>query len=400
MGSLKIISCEHDVVMFHAGADRIPAAAETVKRLGVRYQHYGWPGITRALDGDILVSASERIFHVDPFGRTVLSRSADGGRTWGEPRVIFDSVTDDRDCAVNTLLDGTIIATWFTSQAWVNRADDRMPWWRKIAERLTPDTLTALSRAWLRRSRDGGRTWEDSVYPTIIGQHAGPTVLSNGDILYCGPFNGPDRPRLLATRSSDGGITWSVIGEIPGAVMKTKGTGRLHTQFDENHALEIAPDHIICAFRSELGHAKMVPLRADGSEAPTQTQNRNVNITRTTDGGRTWTEPEDTGVYGFPSYLLRLAAGQILCVFGDRRGPWAIRAIVSYDDGATWDTGNVLTLWESPHVTDMGYPVALEVSPGEVLCVFYSVPVLDMTPDYENHDPRKAGILSARIRLG
>ena len=393
---MKILETVHGVVMSHPGADRIPDAVPYVREKGLRFQHYGWPGVTRTLDGDLLVSASERIGHVDPFGRVVVSRSTDAGHTWGEPQVVFDSVTDDRDAALCTLPDGTIVLTWFSSRSWASPGGE----WQERARQANPDTLRALSRGWLRRSFDGGRTWEERVYPTVVGQHAGPTVLSSGDILYCGPFHDPERPSLLATRSTDGGMTWSVMGEVPCPIIKTKDTGRLLTQFDENHALEIATDHIICAFRSELGHAKMVPLGADGSEAPTQKQNRNVNIVRTTDGGRTWTEAEDTGVYGFPPYLLRLAAGPILCLVSDRRGPWAIRAIISYDDGATWDTDNVLTIWESPHVTDMGYPSAVEVSPGEVLCVFYSVPVLDMTPDYERYDPRKAGILSARIRLG
>jgi len=382
MATLRIAKKEHGVVMSHPGADRIPAAAASVKQWGSRCQHYGWPGITRTLEGDILVSASERIRHVDPFGRTVVARSDDGGHTWGEPQVVFDSVTDDRDHALNTLPDGTVVSTWFSSQAWTNTsASYWLPAWQEIRDRLTADTLHALSRGWLRRSHDGGRTWEESVYPTLVGQHAGPSVLANGDMIYCGRLAGPKGPQLVATRSGDGGLTWAVVGEIPCATFTREDGGGCHTLFNENHALEIGPGRILCAFRAAR-------------------EPRNVHIARTTDGGRTWTAPEDIGVYGFPSHLLRLAAGPILCVFGDRRGPWAIRAVLSYDDGMTWDADNVLTLWESPVVVDMGYPVALEINAGEVLCAFYSVPVPDMTPDYGTYDVRNTGILSTRIWLG
>ena len=376
---MKVVKVEHGTVMSSAGASRIPAAAGSVEALGIRYQHYGWPGISRTTVGDILVSASERITHVDPFGRVVVCRSTDGGHSWDEPQVVFDSATDDRDAALCTLPDGTVVASWFSSRSWA-RDHYLKPEWEELKESVTPSTLRALSRGWLRRSHDGGSTWEDEVYPTIVGQHAGPTALANGDLIYCGPAAGPEGRRLVATRSTDGGLTWSVVGEIACARQVDEKTGDVHLAFNESHALEIAPDRILCAFR-------------------TNTENRNVHLARTEDGGQTWSGPEDIGVYGFPSFQVRLAAGPILCLFGDRRGPWAVRGVLSYDDGDTWDVGTVLTFWESPNRMDMGYPGAIEVSPGEVLCVFYSVPVPGTTPDYETLDPRQTGILSARMWL-
>ncbi len=61
MKPIHIARVEQGTVMSSPGANRIPAAAEFVKARGARYQHYGWPGIMRTLDGDVLVSASERI---------------------------------------------------------------------------------------------------------------------------------------------------------------------------------------------------------------------------------------------------------------------------------------------------------------------------------------------------
>ena len=379
MERLKILDAEHGVVMSHPGADRIPEAAESARLIGMRSQHYGWPGITRTLDGDILVSASERIQHVDPYGREVISRSTDGGRTWDEPQVIYNSITDDRDHAINTLPDGTVVSTWFTSMVWTREGIMR-PEWEALAARFSPDTDWALTRGWLRRSHDGGRTWEDRVYPTIVGQHAGPSVLANGDMIYCGPYQGDTDRRLVATRSGDGGRTWSITGEIPCRLVREGGSDELRPLLNESHALEIEPEHILCVFRGSA-------------------DNHNIHFTRTFDGGRTWSDPEDIGLYGYPSYLVRLQAGPIFCVFGDRQPPQAIRAILSHDDGATWDTQNVLTVREFPYRSDMGYPVALEVDPGEVLCAYYYVP----RPSDEAHgkvDPGQAGILWSRIKLG
>jgi len=378
MQPLSITESEHGIVMSHPGADRIPEAVAYARRLGMRSQHYGWPGVTRTLEGDILVSASERVQHVDPYGREVIARSTDGGRTWGEPQVIFDSISDDRDHALNTLPDGTIVSTWFTSMAWAH-PDRLQPEWRDKLAALNPDTLQALSRGWLRRSHDGGRTWEEKVYPTIVGQHAGPNVMSNGDLVYCGPYRDESGPSLVATKSTDGGRAWAITGEIPCPTVRNDRTGDLSTLLNESHALEIEPEHILCVFRGSSGRY-------------------NIRFTRSYDGGRTWSEPEEIGVHGYPSYLVRLQAGPILCVFGDRRPPRAIRGLLSYDEGVSWDSARVLTIREFAYKADMGYPVALECAPNEILCVYYSVPGPECE-GYESLDPREAGILSTRFRL-
>jgi hypothetical protein len=316
---------------------------------------------------------------VDPFGRTVVARSTDSGQTWAEPQAVFDSDTDDRDHALNTLPDGTIISTWFSSSAWTAPGCKR-PEWEMLFRRVKPDTLAALARGWLRRSHDGGRTWEKSVHPTIVGQHAGPTPFSNGHLIYCGPISEEDGSGwLAATRSTDGGKTWAIVGEICGPMLLNQETRRWRPQLNENHALEIGPDHILCVFRGGSG-------------------NWNVHMTETRDGGRTWSIPKDLGIYGFPSYLVKLTSGAILCVYGHRREPYSIRAILSYDNGATWDTTNILTLRDIPAGMDFGYPVALETVPGEVFCVYYMVPGPD-TPGYATMDMTQTGILSTRAWL-
>ena len=373
---LKIAHAEHGVIMSHPGADRIPEAVESARELGRRYQHYGWPGVTRTLAGDILASASERITHVDPFGREVVSRSTDNGRTWSEPEVIFDSVTDDRDHAINTLPDGTVVSTWFSSSAWARSGfGERPAAWADLARRLSADTLSALSRGWLRRSNDGGRTWEDAVYPTIVGQHAGPTPLANGDLVYCGPVSAP-APRVVATLSQDGGRTWRIVGEVSNRTATNSKTGVTRPIFDENHTLELAPGRLLTVYRG-------LP---------------NVHAARSDDAGRTWTEPEDTGAFGHPAYLVRLAAGPVLCVYANRTEPRTIRAMLSYDEGVSWDAERAQIVRQFDYKSDMGYPVALETGPNEILCVYYSVPG-PTTEGYAEGKDFPAGILSTRFAL-
>lgn len=393
---MTVSKIEHGTVIPCGEACRIPAAAEALRLGGRRGMHYGWPGITRTREGDLLVSASERAEHICPFGRGVVVRSTDNGRTWSEPAVVFDSVTDDRDIAVNTLPDGTVVATWFSSRSWAEKAVDH-PGWAPMLERTTPDTLAALSRGWLRRSADGGRTWEERVYPTIVGQHAGPAVLSNGDLVYLGPRRDGPQTVMAVTRSTDGGRTWALEGEVPPRTAGVPGGGRV--TFNENHVLEVSPGRLLAVFRCADAAAAGLP--------------HDVHLSRSEDGGRTWSEPEDLGVYGYPAGLVKIDENRLACVFSSRQcaawpGPRAIRAIFSHDGGRSWDAAGVQVIREFDFPCDMGYPVAVPGGPGEVFCIYYAVPScrdrdgegrLIMMPGYDKLDMNEWGILSTRFRV-
>ena len=373
---------EHGVVMPCGTTDRIPEAAATVKRMGIRMLYYGWPGMTRLPDGELLVSASEGILHVDPFRRDVLVRSPDKGRTWSGPEIVFDSITDDRDIALNTLHDGTLTASWFSSKIWANPK----PWtwmqpeWEAHRDLCKPDTLTALHRGWLRHSFDGGRTWSDLLHPTLVGQHAGPTVLSNGDMIYCGPYSVEDGSTMVATLSKDGGRSWSIAGEIDAPRLYDDVTRKRWSELTENHSIETSPGRILTVFRS--GSKEMFTARSE-------------------DFGCTWTQPRQMGINGYPPYLMRLSAGPILCVYTRRDRPRGIGGVISYDDGKTWDIENRFAIRAFDHIdngVDIGYPVVLETEPAELFCVYYANPTLK-TADYAAYDPYEWGILSTRFTL-
>ena len=55
-----------------------------------------------------------------------------------------------------------------------------------------------------------------------------------------------------------------------------------------------------------------------------------------TDGGRTWSVPHTIGVWGLPSFLLRLRNGDLLMTYGHRRDPLGNQARLSRDNGKTW----------------------------------------------------------------
>lgn len=310
-------------------------------------QMYAWPGITRVKEQEILVGATERKYHVDPSGREIVVRSYNGGKTWELPQEIYDSELDDRDTNLLTTPDGTIIATWFTSDAFCLPRYFREEW-RERAERVTQRMRDELNGGWLLRSFDGGHTWGPTAHRTPVGQHAGPSVCANGRLVYIGPKKDPDgSARMLSFESMDGGMTWKKMGEIA----CERSGNPLSPVLNENHILEISPEHLLVMFRCE--------------------KNAYLYQSDSYDGGKTWTPAKQLAIWGLPPYLTKLHSGAILCSYGHRRAPYSIRAVLSYDDGKTWDTENIITIYEWDHPLDMGYPVTLELTPGQLITVYY-----------------------------
>lgn len=355
-------------------------------------QMYGWPGITRTADGDILVSASERIYHVAPQGRTVVIRSADGGGTWSLPQEIHNSEMDDRDASLRTMPDGTVVLTSFSTTDWVpyvragefiaNRVipGNWLGQWQDLVERQGL-TKESPARGWLMRSEDGGRTWSRPL-DTPTGQHAGPCATADGRLVYVGPGPLGSALPVSAWESADKGDTWEKVGEIP----RPKGLPE-RTLLVENHLAETSPGRLVVLFRSE-GWAEW--------------DDQFLYQSNSRDAGRTWTEAERLPVWGYPPHLLVLSSGALLCSYGHRRHPLTIRAMLSYDEGETWDYENCITLYELPVEHDFGYPVSVERSPGELVTVFYVNKKYVRSNDRYVHLPYAedaGGIMSVRWTL-
>jgi hypothetical protein len=65
-------------------------------------------------------------------------------------------------------------------------------------------------------------------------------------------------------------------------------------------------------------------------------------------------------------------------VYGHRRPPFSVRAILSHDRGVTWDMGSMVELHRfEPGNYDIGYPVATQLDNGEVLVAYYGYSTAD-----------------------
>lgn len=314
--------------------------------------YHGWPTVARTREGTMhLVWSGRRVAHVCPFGTVEHMISRDGGESWTYPRTLHDSLIDDRDAGVLETAQGTILATSFTSLAYVDHSYttgilETDPAWQAVHARLPDDEARqAELGCWAFRSEDGGRTFSNRI-DTVVNSPHGPLQLSDGRLLYLGKKLWDEEKRIGASVSEDDGRTWAWLSEIP------TREGDEFGAYHELHAVECADGTILAQIRNHNEANKGETLQS-----------------RSTDGGATWSAPESIGVWGLPSHLLRLRDDRILMSYGHRRTPFGNQARLSEDHGKTWSEPIIIS--GDGAGGDLGYPSTVELDDGTLVTVWY-----------------------------
>jgi hypothetical protein len=273
---------------------------------------------------------------VEFFGRVAAVRSTDGGRSWGEPETIAHNLE------VNEQLN-------FGNAAVITSHDFSDPnvllscW-------TTPNSGAPDAKAWVKLSKDGGRSWGPAALlpecniPRFQGRSSY-LVRPDGVILLfltARPDNNKyDRPVVYA--SYDGGANWTLISYMP----------------NSNEY------RIICPSPVQLKDgALIVAVRCKSSMQAAWSE-----IYVSVDEGLTWKLRSRINEHGDTVHLTLLQDGRLFAVYGYRIPPYGIRAKVSEDEGRTW--GPEMILRDDGGSRDLGYPRAVEVRDGEVLATYY-----------------------------
>ena len=332
----------------------VGVAVREVKVISHDPHYHGWPTVALRRNGELVLTYSGgRDFHVCPFGRIEMMSSRDGGATWSWPRVLMDSVTDDRDSGALETSKGTLLVTFFTSVAYQQHlnAPDRLltptfgaetpalvhRW--KLADRATtPEEKQNDVGYWMLRSSDGGPTWSARYAVPGYSPH-GPTELADGRLFYAAA----DGKKAGAYLSDDDGLTWKLIADLP-------------VRAGEMHAVQAADGALIVHVRDK--------------QATSKGRVQNTAQTVSTDGGRTWSAPRPVAD-GYPSHLLRLHDQTLLMTYGWRQSPYGIRGKISRDHGRSWS--NEFILYRDGANADLGYPSTVQLADGSLLSVWYEV---------------------------
>ena len=338
----QVVLFSYDVPAVWAGQ-----GANFERRLVVAGQGY-FPVALRLEDGRIAVVLRGGGAHIGVGGRLDIVFSSDEGRTWTKPKVVVDTLVDDRNPAFGQARDGTLVLAFVQN----SKYDDKGRYLRDVPGR--PITF------WITRSQDGGRTWSKPVQieiPDFI--HMSPfgrmLTLPDGSMLmnvYGGSERGKDQSDLY--RSTDHGTTW-------------KKYSSLGQQFNETALLRLPSGRILAAMR------RLHP--------------EDVWTTESSDNGRTWSDPRlltPSDVH--PADLCLLADGRVLMTVGNRVGPFGVMGLKSGKEGSFSPKNWTLrfTLVNDAISRDCGYPSSVLLKDGRVLTVYYAVHCLN-EPEWGVH---------------
>lgn len=338
------------------------------------FRYNAWPTVCRDEKGVLYAGWSgERVQHVCPFGKNLMSISTDGGESWTCPMIINDTWLDDRDVGLCSMGEGKLIMSSFHNRKSVYL--DQLP----RIERGTEEFSKAMTLAYVneynnmpegtfynhgsftRVSLDGGKTWEKAYDAPASSPH-GPIYTKDGRLLWLGRSvekfeanKGLDD--ILLIESRDMGKSWTVLSSIE--------------KPDDMEFNGVGPDKILLCEPDilELNDGTLLgSIRVQGTE--TSDNYYTMYNAFSYDGGKTWTKLEKTNICGSPPHLIQLFDGRVVCVFGRREAPFGIRAIVSEDCGKTW--GEEMLLSEAPN-KDLGYPSTVQLDDGTLVTVFYKL---------------------------
>ncbi|MEV4476281.1 sialidase family protein [Nonomuraea sp. NPDC049504] len=203
----------------------------------------------------------------------LVSRSGDGGRTWGPP------VTLQRDDTVRFFNDRPSVT-----------ADPYRPGvvyavWDRIDDQSTEAEPNWIQPVYLARSTDDGRTWTTSkVFDVprnsgVIGTQL--VVLPDGTLLIGMHHETIDEGFTQVIRSTDGGRTWAKTLDVPAPMAVGP---RIPDPDDSGDPIRNAALPLLAAQPgTQVVHATWPSQDADGAF--------HVAYARSADGGRTWSKP-------------------------------------------------------------------------------------------------------------
>lgn len=324
-----------------------------MSNLGSIHNYFAWPTAARLQNGSIAVVASGyRLAHICPFGKTVMSLSADEGESYTAPVPVFDTVLDDRDGGICVFGESGVVVSSFNNTVAFQKNYAKGPtanYRLQYLDTISPEAEAKALGAGVRFSNDCGESFGPIVHVPVSAPH-GPVCLRDGTLIYIGRvLKGESRVECHVLHADGSTGYLSTLPEADGWFMC------------EPHAIDMEDGSILCIIRAQKKEkGKYTAL--------TMFQTKSV------DGGRTWSDLKQLigDQEGAPPHLMRHSSGMLVCSYADRyseRGR-AVRVMLSCDEGETWNCDSAV--YENSVSWDLGYPSTVELKDGSLLTVFYA----------------------------
>ena len=325
----------------------------------------GWRGLYKSglalLPNGWLVIAPYSDLGDDRRRRLYFHHSADGGMTW---RQIGPSTLEGNEPTLKCLRDGTLLLV--IGGFPVSRSGDGAATWHTIE-------------------------WGDNFSP-VQGYRDFSTVRNiieeEDDTLLLFVSARSDSDKLAARRSKawvfrsrDGGLTWPDWQEIT-------AWDRPEPMFCEASIVRLPDGRLLAAFRVEGNHVIGNTPAPRGLPRPKSDESGgHMLLMNSEDNGIHWTEPREFLNYSeVHGYLTVLQDGRILCTYANYHLPFGSVAVLSNDQGKTWDMQHPIQL---SIAADMyaGWPTSLQLADGNIITSYARSAYLEHTVGMAQSNP-------------
>ncbi len=315
-----------------------------------------FPSLLQYEDGMLVSGFGTRTkrSHIDNTGGSTRMVSRDGGITWEKAGPKTPSHNPDMVRADGNLAIANAIGWRYVDES----ESERLKAEGRTVRAVRPGTVAYLSGARSRVRGMGGETIRDWTEIDVPGgggmmtfHQASYLNLGDGIRLVAIYGTGPGKRRsAYVLRSDDDGDSW---------VCLPMALGGEEMSYNETALGVNSEGHVIALVRT--------------AESADKSRAGHLYQVTSTDRGKTWSKPVDTGIWGYPAHLLRLPDGRLVTTYGYRRAPMGIRACLSSDGGKSWDVRNetILRADGFGSGSDLGYPITQRLPDGTLATCYY-----------------------------
>lgn len=322
------------------------------------------PSMAMLPDGElVMVALFDEIYEGKRREWTGMWRSTDAGKSWSSRRRVTEMV--GREHWLTSTRSGILFSTChLLAQDWNNK--------------------DGYTHSFLYRSIDRGKSWQRvrlgvEGVPTKAGSTASRNLLElpDGSLWLGVGVNKYEKGRVaFVWRSKDSGETWEKGTRVKIGDYGGREYNNWDAFFSEDFNFLMNSGRWLHVIR--CGPPSPMHPKNDGRPVPTGDGSIDRMLWCTsTDQGQTWGRLEDFGPYAvhYPR-LMRLKDGRVLLSFTQRGViyPIGLQAIISYDDGQTWDFDNdrIIIEGKTPwgHPQGGGFGNTLELADGTLISCY------------------------------